>query len=68
MSCKPGEHDFVWDEEENKNRIDGGSYHKCTKCRDLARSSDSHESFRQVTHRIESESRKMFKEGLKRIR
>ena len=65
--CKPGQHNFVWDEEENKNRIDGGNYHKCTKCGDLAGSPDAYESWSQEIERIEEEAEKFFEELLNKI-
>ena len=65
--CPPGQHDFVWDEEENKNRMDGGAYHKCTKCGGLARSPDDRESFWQTISRYEDESQEFLKEGLRAI-
>ena len=67
-SCEPGQHNFVWDEEQNRTRIDGGRYHKCTICGDLAFSKNAHESSRQKIARIEEGRRKFLEEQLRKIK
>ncbi len=67
-ACKPGTHNFVWDKKQNEQRIDGGNYHWCSKCGQMASSKDAKESWLQKRSRWEGETAKAFKDRLRRIK
>ena len=68
FQCKPGTHIWFWDEEENRNRFDGGNYYKCSKCGDLAGDINAIESWSQFTTRVEKQTVKELKRRLMEIR
>ena len=65
--CKPGTHKWIPDEENNRTRIDGGNYFKCTECDGMAFDIESYESSEQWISRVEQESINFIQRGLDAI-
>lgn len=65
--CAPGSHVWKLDAKENRTRIDGGSYHRCVRCGEMAGSCDARESWSQEISRMEKETDDGFNIFLNRI-